>query len=357
MQSSSEGKVSPSGEKISDFEKISGFTDKTFADLDQAKAELEEKANQIKELASRSSQQFGGAMKMNAELKEKVAFLQELTASLSTKNDELEKSNKELQRQKAENSKLTSDLRRNLEKVVLKEKELELQRDFLARQVDEKTDELLKSEKLAVIGELASRMAHDLRNPLSTIKNVVEIMEAKPKLRIEEKLQYYGKLRRAINRMKHQVDDVLDFVRTSELKLQHSSILEILNSAKDNITIPNDVKMNIEQTDARVNCDYRKIEAVCSNLMINAIQAVENNGKITVRILEDTNNVMIAFEDSGHGISKDIIDKIFDPLFTTKQLGTGLGLSICKTIVEQHGGNITIKANPTTFIVRLPKNF
>ena len=357
MQPSTEKKVlSPEG-KITDFEDFSGFTEKAFADLDKAKLELEEKANQIKELASKSSEQFGGAIKVNSELKSKVNFLQELISSLNEKNNELEKANKQLHYQKTETEKLSQDLRNHLEKVVLKEKEIELQREYLARQVDEKTDKLLKSEKLAIIGELSSRMAHDLRNPLSTIKNVIEVMETKPKLKIEEKLQYYGKLRRAMNRMSHQVDDVLDFVRATELKLQTYSVLDLLNSAKDNITIPNDVKLTIEQIDVKINCDYRKIEAVFSNLLLNAIQAMENVGEVNVRIIENPGDVLITFEDSGPGISPENLGKIFDPLFTTKQLGTGLGLSICKNIIEQHGGTITLKNNPTIFLIKLPKNF
>jgi len=353
----SERKLSSPEGKISEFEEFTGFAEKAFADLDRAKAELEEKANQIKELATRSSEQFGGAIKVNSDLKNKVNFLQELISAINTKNAELEKANRFLQIQKAETEKLSLDLRRNLEKVVLKEKEVELQRDYLSRQVDEKTDELLKSEKLAIIGELASRMAHDLRNPLSTIKNIIEIMESKPRLKIEEKLQYYGKLRRAMNRMSHQVDDVLDFVRATDLKLQSYSILDLIISARDNITVPNDVKIHIEQMDVRINCDYRKIEAVFSNLLLNGIQSMENVGEINVRIIENAGEVLIAFEDSGHGVPQDIINKIFDPLFTTKQLGTGLGLSICKNIIEQHGGSITVKNNPTTFLVKLPKNF
>ena len=356
MQTSSDKKKSLEGE-LSEFEEFSNFTDKAFEELDQAKVELEDKAVQIKEIASKSTEQFTGAIKMNSALKKKTDFLQELTSSLNTRNAELEKMNKELQKQKIENGNLTSDLRRNLEKVVLKEKELELQRDFLSRQVDEKTDELLKSEKLAIIGELASRMAHDLRNPLSIIKNVIEIMESKPKLKIEEKLQYYGKLRRAMNRMSHQVDDVLDFVRASDLKLQRYSILDLIISAKDNITIPNDVKIIVEEIDAKLNCDYRKIEAVFSNLMLNAVQAIGNKGEVNVRIMENSADIVVIVEDTGPGVPKELMNQIFDPLFTTKQLGTGLGLSICKNIVEQHGGNISLKNDPTTFMVRLPKNF
>jgi len=359
LQSSSEDNSKSLEDSKSDFdllEEFIGFKGKALKDLDQAKSDLEKRAAQIQELATKTSEQFGGAIKINIDLKEKITFLQDLISSLSRKNEELEQSNRQLKKQKEENTKLTKDLRNNLEKVVLTEKELELQRDYLSRQVDEKSSELMKSEKLAIIGELASRMAHDLRNPLSTIKNTIELMESRPKLKIEEKLQYYGRLRRAMNRMSHQVDDVLDFVRTSELKLQPYSVLDIINIVKDSITIPNDVSINVEQENVRINCDYRKIEAVFSNLLLNAIQAVENKGVVRIRIIDNVQDVLIAFEDSGPGIESENLDKIYDPLFTTKQLGTGLGLSICKSIVEQHGGSITVKNNPTTFLVRLPKN-
>ena len=159
-----------------------------------------------------------------------------------------------------------------------------------------------------------------------------------------------------MNRMSHQVDDVLDFVRTSELKLQPYYILDIINIVKDSITIPNDVKVKVEQQNVRINCDYRKIEAVITNLLLNAIQAVGTQGEVNIRIIDNVNDVLIAFEDSGPGIEPQNLSKIFEPLFTTKQLGTGLGLSICKSIIEQHGGNISVKNNPTTFLVRLPKN-
>ena len=95
---------------------------------------------------------------------------------------------------------------------------------------------------------------------------------------------------------------------------------------------------------------------ILTNLLLNSIQAMQNIGEVNIRIIENPGDVLIAFEDSGHGIPSDKINEIFDPLFTTKQLGTGLGLSICKNIVEQHGGNITVKNNPTTFLVKLPKN-
>ena len=321
-----------------------------------AKSEMEEKERLIKELAQQSHERFNQEIKVSAEVKERIIFLQELASSLSKKNEELERKVKQLEQQKAENNHLTIDLRKNLERVVIKEKEVELQRDQLEHQVEEKSNKLSKSEKLAIIGELASRMAHDLRNPLSTIKNVIEVIETKPRMKIEEKLHYYGKLRRAIERMSHQVDDVLEFVRTTDLNLQPNSIRDLIMLAKDGIIIPNDVSINVDQNDSRVLCDGRKLEAVFTNLIMNAIQATDTIGTVNVRIIDNGNDVMIAVEDSGMGISSEVMDNIFEPLFTTKQTGTGLGLSICKNIVEQHGGSISVKNHPTTFLVRIPKN-
>ncbi len=343
-------------EEESTNDSLAKLTAKAYYDLGIAKSEMEEKEKLIKDLASKSSEIFDQEKKTSKDVKDKIIFLQELASSLSKNNEELEKKNKELQEQKIQNSKLTQDLRRNLEKVVLKEKELELQRDHLRRQVNETTGELIKSEKLAVIGELASRMAHDLRNPLSTIKNVVEVIETKPRMRIEEKLMFYGKLRRAIERMSHQVDDVLGFVRETELLLEPNSIYDLVRSAKEGLIIPNDVTINIEECDARVTCDARKMEAVFLNLIMNAIQATDRVGTVNVIIIDNGDDVMVAIEDSGPGSPQDVLPKIFEPLFTTKQTGTGLGLSICKNIVEQHGGNITVKNHPTTFVVRIPKN-
>jgi two-component system sensor histidine kinase HydH len=344
-------------EQTNDFEKFVGLTGKTINELDQARIELEERGNQIRELASESNFRFNEVMKVNTALKEKIGFLQDLTTNLSLRNEDLEKKNQELEKQKTENSILASDLKKNLEKVVLKEKELELQRDQLERKVTEKTDELMKTQKLTIIGELASRMAHDLRNPLSIIKNVIEVMESKPKLRIEEKIVYYGKLHRAIERISHQVDDVLEFGKSTKLNLQTCNITSLINQIVVDGNIANDVKINVENIEVKMNVDVRKMDAVFTNLIINAVQALDNKGTVNIRILDNGANVMIAVEDSGPGIAESALPKIFDPLFTTKQVGTGLGLSICKKIIEQHGGSIIVKNNPTTFIIRLPKNF
>ncbi len=91
------------------------------------------------------------------------------------------------------------------------------------------------------------------------------------------------------------------------------------------------------------------------NLLNNSIQAINDDGKITIRIIDLENEGEIEVEDSGDGVSDEIISKVFEPLFTTKKKGTGLGLASCKSIVEQHGGVIYVRNNPTVFTIKLPK--
>ncbi|MDX1533606.1 MAG: HAMP domain-containing sensor histidine kinase, partial [Nitrosopumilaceae archaeon] len=178
----------------------------------------------------------------------------------------------------------------------------------------------------------------------------------KPSMKVEERLQYNSRIDRAILRIVHLVDDVLDFVRVSDLNLQPVSVKSIFESAIDSIDVPTDVKITKPENDVTINCDFRKLEAVFSNLITNSIQAVNNVGNITLRISDKGKSVLLEIEDDGPGISDSIATQIFDPLFTTKTYGTGLGLSICKSIIEKHAGDITVTSNPTTFKITLPKN-
>jgi signal transduction histidine kinase len=125
----------------------------------------------------------------------------------------------------------------------------------------------------------------------------------------------------------------------------------------DGIVIPTKIKINIQENDARVSVDEGKLEIVFSNLIRNSIEAIGDNiGSIEIKIHDGDKQVTTYIVDSGTGIMEDDINVVFEPLFTTKQTGTGLGLVSCKNIIEQHGGKITVKNNPTTFTIILPKN-
>jgi signal transduction histidine kinase len=216
--------------------------------------------------------------------------------------------------------------------------------------------EIIMSERLSSIGNLSSRLAHDLRNPLSVIKNSMEILNIRLNPYMDEKVDHQlAMVGRAVSRMSHQIEDVLDFVNVSDLRLESSSLISVIESAVLSTDIPKSVKVNMPKNSATAICDPYRLEVVLSNILKNSSQAVNGKGEISIRIIDKDSDVLIEVEDSGPGIPENILPKIFEPLFTTKQTGTGLGLPSCKSIIEKHGGSMTVRNNPTVFTVQIPK--
>ena len=255
---------------------------------------------------------------------------------------------------------ITLILNKHVSKLVkMRTHELEVQKNTLENLVEEKTRELLKQERLSAIGELSGRVAHDLRNPLSVIKLTVELLKKQPsnkKLSDSDIQTRLDTINNNILRISHQVDDVLGYVRHSPLRLSNTSVCGIIKTSIEKINIPSNVQIVMPENDVNINCDPIKIDAVFINFLINSIQAMsDGGGKITINISENQDKVKLEFSDTGSGIPEDVIDNVFEPLFTTKQKGTGLGLASCKNIIEQHHGTISVKNNPTTFTIEIPK--
>jgi len=216
-----------------------------------------------------------------------------------------------------------------------------------------------KMKRLSAIGELSARIAHDLRNPLGVIKNSIEIMKIRNPSMDEKSKNDLSRLDRAVTRMTHQIDEVLDYVTPKPLNLSDNSLTNIINLSLERMIRPDTVKINLPENDLVIRCDAEKLEIVFANLITNAIQAMNDKGEINIRIIDDQNEALIEVEDTGPGMTAEIMAKIFDPLFTTKQTGTGLGLVSCKSVIEHHGGIIHVKSEigkGTTFTIKLPKS-
>jgi PAS domain S-box-containing protein len=214
-----------------------------------------------------------------------------------------------------------------------------------------------KLKSLNVIGDLSARISHDFRNPISIIRNSLELMKMQNPNLSEKNKNHIIMMERAIARISHQLEEVLDYVLPKPLDLGTYSICEILDSTLSKIDLGN-VKVNIPKEDHTILCDGAKIEIVFSNLILNAVQAMERKGLIHIRVNGRSDSTIIEVEDTGPGIPKHLIEKMFEPLFTTRQIGTGLGLVSCKSIVEKHGGTIEIRTQirkGTTFVITLPK--
>ena len=228
--------------------------------------------------------------------------------------------------------------------------------ESMASKLKDQQNKIAKTERVYAIGELAARLAHDLRNPLSVIRNSLAIIRYKYETK-PEVASSFDRIDRSVFRMTHQIDNVMDFVNTKSLRLEMMSLKKILVSTAEKLDFSDEIMINLPKNDIMVMCDFNAMEVVFENLFLNSKQAIKGPGVINVRLIEEDNFAKIEVEDTGKGIPDDVIPKIFDPLFTTKQEGTGLGLPSCKNIVEQHGGTIEVKTEfgkGTTFTIKLP---
>ncbi|MHA7734039.1 GAF domain-containing sensor histidine kinase [Nitrosopumilus sp. S6] len=251
---------------------------------------------------------------------------------------------------------LTQQLKENTNKLMDAETKLRKQNIDLEKEIKQKTEQLLKTEKMSALGTMASRLAHDLKNPLSIIKTYSEILSKQLENDMDDQMkQRCGLLKNSITDVNRIIEDTLDFVRTSQINPSYNSVMEILKNSLHNLSVPETVKITLPENDSKINCDARKMEAVFTNILLNSIQAMNDSGNIIIQIDDDSSKLRIKIEDSGSGIPDEIMPKIFEPLFTSKSSGTGLGLGICKSIIEQHGGTISVTNNPTTFTIELPK--
>lgn len=224
--------------------------------------------------------------------------------------------------------------------------------NIMTHNLESVQDKLLKSEKLSVVGVLAGRMAHDIRNPLAIIMASLEILKLKyPDIEDVK----FNKINNAVNRITHQIEDVLDFVKTSPLLIEKTSMLDILTNILGSHEMSDDIDVVLPKNDAIIRCDSQKMRIVFLNLLLNAIDAVGKRGEIKIRFHDYKELLKIEFEDSGSSLEVKDLERLFEPLFTTKQKGTGLGLSSVENIIREHGGTISVTLLPTVFTITLPK--
>jgi PAS domain S-box-containing protein len=241
----------------------------------------------------------------------------------------------------------------------------------LARRVEERTAELrkaqsdlIRNERLSTLGQLTATVAHELRNPLSAIRNTVFAVKesvANAGLNLERPL---SRVERNIQRCDRIITDLLDFTRMRSLsctKLEADAWLEdVLNEQRlpDGMTM----KRELGARGHRLSFDPERLRRVVINLIENAAQAMTDPAQertITVSTRASADGYELAIRDTGPGMPADVLAKVFEPLFSTKSFGTGLGLPTVRQIVEQHGGKVEIITNPgngTRVVVRLPNN-
>lgn len=225
--------------------------------------------------------------------------------------------------------------------------------------------ELQDAQKLASIGEMSARLAHDIRNPLTGIMNSIEVIAG------EMKESPYGpileEIQRQASRVNNAITNLLKYSRPLEINMREGNINELaeslvlfLSSQKVNKNIH--FKLELQPGIPDFSFDAEHLENVLMNLGMNAIQAIDKDGQIIFSTTYDEASkiIRISVADTGHGISHDKESEVFKPFFTTKTEGTGLGLAIAKDIIEKHNGDIRFENIPgagCVFIISLPLEF
>jgi len=220
---------------------------------------------------------------------------------------------------------------------------------------------LVKSERFAAIGELAGMVGHDLRNPLTSIKNAAYYLKKKGTSCSEAKYKTMLEIiDSSIDHSNKIINDLLDYSKEIHLELEERTPRLLLAESLMIVGVPDKVKL-IDKTndEPKMMVDTTKIVRCFVNLIKNAIDAMPEGGTLEVQSVQEGGNVGFVFKDTGIGMSEEIMAKLFSPLFTTKAQGMGFGLAICKRVVEAHGGTIIVQSSSgkgTRFIVTLSVN-
>ena len=248
------------------------------------------------------------------------------------------------------------------------EDKLEEYSEKLEEKVKEKTKELLEShkklvitERLAAIGEVATQVGHDLRNPLTSIKGAAYYLKMDKNIKLDENAKkMLDTIDASIAYSDKIITDLLDFSQKIKLKLARKTVRNIVTDAISSITVPKKVNViNSTESEPTIRADPLLIKRALHNVFTNAFDAMPDGGTLKIESKKNGENVSIRICDSGVGIPKNIIEKLFTPFFTTKAKGVGLGLAICKRIVEAHGGSISVESKEgkgTCVVIILPKN-
>lgn len=249
----------------------------------------------------------------------------------------------------------------------LAEEELRKQRDHLEDIVKERTkelrnaqEELVRKEKLATLGQLAGGVGHELRSPLGAIKNAAYFLNMALEPTEPEVKETLEILEKEVHASERIIRSLLDFARPKPLERQKVDIHRIIETTLSRTAMPRSVKVvkQLDRTVSTIMCDPGQLSQVFGNIIINAIQAMPEGGQIAVKTkASDSEWIVISFADTGAGVPVEHLEKLFEPLFTTKTKGIGLGMAVAKILVEAHGGTIKVESKVgegSIISVRLP---
>lgn len=274
-------------------------------------------------------------------------------------------------------SRVVADLERSQAELQAANEAVGRLNEDLEERIDERTaalraaqDELLRNERLATLGQLTGTVSHELRNPLAAIRNSVFLLGEKIEgkgLGVERLLE---RTERNVGRCNRIVSELLDYTRTKSLQLKSATLDLWLKEVLEEQKVPQRIRVSQEMQapSLKLGFDPDRLRRAVINVFDNACQAMTEAAKVadpggeqllTVRTRACDDRAEMCFIDSGLGMTPEVLEKIFEPLYSTKGFGVGLGMPTVKQIMEQHGGGIEISSEPgqgTTVVLWLPRD-
>ncbi len=237
--------------------------------------------------------------------------------------------------------------------------ELEKMVEHRAKQLKDTQEQLVKAERLAAIGQVAAMVGHDLRNPLTGISGATYYLKMKLGPNAEKKMMEMLELiEKDIQYSNRIITDLMEYSREIQLELTETTPKSVIAESISVVQIPEKVQLaDLTQNEPRIRIDIDKMKRVFSNFIKNAVEAMPQGGKLAISSRASSNNVEFRFIDSGVGMAKEVMEKIWTPFFTTKAKGMGLGLAICRRVIEAHQGKISVESivgEGTTFMITIP---
>ena len=232
----------------------------------------------------------------------------------------------------------------------------------MTRDLKQSRDQLIQAERLATAGKMSASFAHEIRNPLSSMRMLAQMLMQKPEMSVEKHQQSLRYILEEIERIDTIVKGLMDFARPTALNRTQQPLTPVLqavlalmeaNLAHHQIQLV----LDLSPVTPEVQFDSDKLKQAFMNVILNAMEAMPQGGELRVSTFTKTDRICIKVMDTGVGIPEEDLERIFEPFFTRKTKGTGLGLANVKRILEEHGGDVEIESRlgtGTTVLIWLP---
>ena len=258
-----------------------------------------------------------------------------------------------------ERKRMEDELRNSEEKLKNYSDKLEDMVKDRTKELEEAREKLIRQEKLAVIGKMAGSVGHELRNPLGVISNAAYFLKLVLSSSEDTVKDYLNIISEEVKKSDKIISDLLDFSRIKSIDKVEIPLWEIFSDVLRKYAVTENIKV-INRISKELPCIYADpahMVQIFGNLIINACQSMPHGGELIIDGEGANNSINISIVDTGCGISEENMNKIFEPLFTTKSRGIGLGLCVCKNLLEANGGKIDVKSiehKGSIFTVTLP---